>query len=77
MIVTLFTWGVMYMGIVPAPTGITVPWTVPVFFNGIMATNSVRGGILQLVNMLIVFMIWLPFLKALDNMNLSKEGQQS
>src|SRR5574344_212533 len=46
-IVTAFNYFVMAIGIVPAPTGVSVPWTVPIFFSGIIATNSLAGGLLQ------------------------------
>lgn len=75
MVVTLVTYLAMSAGIVPPPTGVTVPWTVPLFINGIMATNSVMGGIMQLVNLCIVFVIWFPFLKALDKLNMAKEKE--
>lgn len=65
-IVTTFNYLVMAAGIVPAPTGVSVPWTVPVFFSGMLATNSILGGLLQLIDMLIVGVIWYPFLRILD-----------
>ena len=65
-VVTAFNYIVMAVGIVPAPTGVAVPWTVPVFFSGMLATNSILGGILQLVDMVIVGFIWYPFLRMLD-----------
>ncbi|MFL0498390.1 PTS cellobiose transporter subunit IIC [Priestia megaterium] len=73
MIVTLVSYFAMSTGIVPPPTGVTVPWTVPIFINGIMATNSFAGGLLQLVNFFIVLAIWFPFLKVIDRVNLQKE----
>ncbi|WP_134684830.1 PTS cellobiose transporter subunit IIC [Brevibacillus migulae] len=73
MVVTLVTYYAMKMGLVPPPTGVTVPWTVPIFLNGMMATNSLAGGILQLVNFAIVLVIWFPFLKVIDRMNVKKE----
>lgn len=73
MIVTLVSYFAMSTGIVPPPTGVTVPWTVPIFINGIMATNSFTGGLLQLVNFFIVLAIWFPFLKVIDRVNLQKE----
>ncbi|OYD09182.1 PTS cellobiose transporter subunit IIC [Paludifilum halophilum] len=75
MIVTLVTYFAMSTGIVPPPTGVAVPWTVPVFINGILATNSLAGGVLQLVNMGIVLIIWMPFLQVMDRMNVKKERQ--
>nr|BAA75348.1 ydhO [Halalkalibacterium halodurans] len=76
MIVTLVTYFSMASGLVPPPTGVAVPWTVPFFINGIMATNSIAGGLLQLVNLMIVFMIWYPFLKSMDRFNLKKEQEE-
>lgn len=65
-VVTAFNYIVMAVGIVPAPTGVAVPWTVPVLFSGMLATNSILGGVLQLVDMVIVGFIWYPFLRMLD-----------
>ncbi|MCP8858234.1 PTS cellobiose transporter subunit IIC [Latilactobacillus fuchuensis] len=66
LIVTVLNYAVMAIGLVPAPTGVSVPWTVPIFFSGMLATNSVLGGILQLIDVVIVGLIWFPFLKMLD-----------
>lgn len=65
-IVTAFNYFVMAIGIVPAPTGMSVPWTVPIFFSGIIATNSLAGGLLQIVDFILVGFIWYPFLRMLD-----------
>lgn len=65
-VVTTFNYLVMAVGLVPAPTGVSVPWTVPIVASGILATNSWLGGLLQIVDFLIVAVIWFPFLKALD-----------
>lgn len=76
MVVTFVTYLAMSIGLVPPPTGVAVPWTVPIFINGIMATNSLAGGLLQLVNFAIVLIIWFPFLKFIDRMNLQKEQDE-
>ncbi|MDT2491795.1 PTS cellobiose transporter subunit IIC [Enterococcus avium] len=65
-VVTILNYLVMAAGIVPAPTGVSVPWTVPIIASGVLATNSWLGGLLQVIDFLIVGMIWLPFLRALD-----------
>ncbi|TFJ72282.1 PTS cellobiose transporter subunit IIC [Carnobacterium maltaromaticum] len=72
LIVTTFNYLVMAAGIVPAPTGVSVPWTVPIFINGILATNSILGGVLQLVDIVIVGVLWFPFLKLIDRSNLNQ-----
>ncbi|WP_027108121.1 PTS cellobiose transporter subunit IIC [Lacticigenium naphthae] len=68
--VTSFNYAMMSAGIFPIPTGVAVPWTMPLFFNGALATNSLMGGVLQLIDVVIVGIIWFPFLKALDKANL-------
>lgn len=31
-----------------------------------LATNSIMGGVIQLVELAVVFVCWLPFLKSMD-----------
>lgn len=73
LVVTTFKYFMMYSGIFPLTTGVIVPWTVPLFFSGMMATNSVMGGVLQLIDVVIVAAIWFPFLKVQDRLNLKEE----
>lgn len=72
-VVVIFTYIMMSIGLAPIPTGVTVPWTVPIFFSGSLATNSIMGGVLQIINFFIVFIIWLPFLKVLDRQAIQAE----
>ena len=71
LIVTTINYFSMASGLVPAPTGVTVPWTVPLFFSGMIATNSLMGGLLQLIDVAIVGVMWYPFLKVVDKANLA------
>ncbi|OLP64511.1 Oligo-beta-mannoside permease IIC component [Bacillus pumilus] len=73
MVITCISYFAMVAGIVPPPTGVNIPWTVPIFISGMMATNSLAGGLLQLFNLLIVFVIWFPFLTFIDRMNVKNE----
>ena len=67
-VVTLITYFSMQLGLVPKPSGVIVPWTTPIFISGYLATgNAWQGAVLQLVNLLVTFIIWLPFFKVLDN----------
>ncbi|MBC1717441.1 PTS cellobiose transporter subunit IIC [Listeria welshimeri] len=75
LIVTTLNYFVMSAGIVPAPTGVSVPWTVPIIINGILATNSWLGGALQVVDFFIVLIIWYPFLKLVDRANIARESE--
>lgn len=72
-IATSVAYFAMSSGLVPSTTGVAVPWTTPVFISGMLATNSLRGGLLQIVQMLIVGVVWFPFLKALDKRNVIEE----
>ena len=74
-VVVIFTYFAMATGIVAMTTGVAVPWTMPLFFSGLLATNSLMGGVLQIINFFIVFLIWLPFLKALDNNYIKEENK--
>lgn len=76
-VVVIFTYTMMAIGLAPIPTGVIVPWTVPIFFSGALATNSIMGGVLQIINFFIVFIIWLPFLKVLDKKAIELESQSS
>lgn len=75
MVVVVVTYFAMRVGLVPPPTGVTVPWTVPIFISGVLATNSLAGGLMQIVNFFIVLAIWMPFLLVLDRMNLQREAE--
>ena len=61
-------------GIVPKTNGATIVWSTPVFISGILATGSIRGGLLQIVNVIVGVCIWYPFLKLLDKQYLNDES---
>ncbi len=67
----------MKVGIVPRPTGVPVPWTMPAPFGGFMMTGSVMGGILQIVLLLISGVIWYPFIKVLDRQYVKEEQENA
>lgn len=58
----LDSWAAMRLGIVPIPAR-EVEWITPVLISGYMATGSVAGTLLQLVNIGISILIYWPFLK--------------
>lgn len=62
-------------GIVPKTNGATIVWSTPVFLSGILATGSIRGGLLQIVNVIVGVCIWYPFLKLLDKQYLNEEKE--
>lgn len=78
-VVTVITYFAMQLGIVPKPAGIIVPWTTPPLLSGFLATgNSWLGAALQLFNLMVVMLIWWPFLKLLDKnyYETEKTGEQ-
>ena len=70
MVTTAFNYIMISTGIFPMTTGAIIPWTIPFFINGSLATNSIMGGVLQLISMGIIGLIWYPFLKLVDKQNL-------
>lgn len=76
-VVTIITYLAMSIGFVPKPAGIIVPWTTPIFLSGFLATgNAWQGAVLQLVNLIVVMLIWWPFLKVLDKNYYEKEKKE-
>lgn len=71
---TLISFLSMASGLVPKPTGVTVPWTLPAPFGGWMMTGSWRGAALQIVVLIISGLIYYPFIKVLDNKYLEEES---
>lgn len=55
----------VYAGLVPV-TVHAVEWTTPIILGGYMATGSVAGAVLQVVNLVIGIFIYRPFVKLFD-----------
>lgn len=70
---TTISYVVIAMGLVPRPIGATVVWTTPIFLAGWLGTGSITGGILQIVDVIVMTLIWIPFLKIMDNQYLKDE----
>lgn len=49
------------------------PWPTPIGLGGMIATASWQGFVLAVVNAIIAFLIWFPFIKHYDNQILKKE----
>ncbi|MCR4925649.1 MAG: EAL domain-containing protein [Clostridiales bacterium] len=64
-VTTIVSYIAFACGVVPPITN-NIEWTTPVFLSGYIATGSVWGSILQLVNLGIGVLIYIPFIK-LDN----------
>ncbi|CEI80951.1 Oligo-beta-mannoside permease IIC component [Oceanobacillus oncorhynchi] len=77
-VVTIITYFAMSTGIVPKPAGIIVPWTTPPLLSGFLATgNAWQGAVLQAFNLVVVMIIWWPFLKIIDKSYYENEKKSS
>lgn len=72
----LVSYTAMNMGIVPFPTGVTIPWTTPAPIGGWLMCNSWRGGALQIVVLLLSGLIYYPFIRTLDKRYLMEEVEK-
>lgn len=64
----------MYLNIFPRMVGVSIPWTTPYLISGYLATGGRFGGVLlQIVNFVVAFVIWLPFIRSWDKKNVAME----
>lgn len=61
-VLTLVSFLATASGLVPVVSQ-SVDWTVPFLFSGYKATGSIAGSFLQLVNLLIGILIYIPFIR--------------
>ncbi|MCM0582048.1 PTS sugar transporter subunit IIC [Weissella diestrammenae] len=58
----------MSTGLVHATVGIVIPWVMPPVLSGFLATGShISGAVLQIVLIIIDVLLYLPFVKVMDN----------
>ena len=61
-ILSFVSWGAVCIGWVP-PVIHTVKWTTPIFLSGYLGTDSLAGVALQIVNLFLSTLIYLPFVR--------------
>ncbi len=66
----------MKLGWVPLCNGTVIPWTMPPLISGFLATNSIAGSILQLFNIIVDILIYLPFMSALNKRQIVEESRK-
>lgn len=76
LISALVSYFAIYTGLVPFFSGVVVPWTVPPIISGFLL-GGWRMALLQAVVLLISFLIYLPFIRKVDLMNLEMEKGES
>ena len=63
----------MYFGLVHKTVGILIPWATPPIISGYLSTGGhISGSVLQIINIIVSFLIYYPFVKRID-MRLKKE----
>lgn len=65
--------GATVAGLIPYTTGISLPWTTPIFFSGWLSTGSFFAGFFQLLLLVLGILIYYPFFKILDRQYLEQE----
>ncbi|MDR2869691.1 MAG: PTS sugar transporter subunit IIC [Deferribacteraceae bacterium] len=63
----------MSLGLVSKPLGIAFPWPTPPIFSGFLTVGDISGSIMQIVNLCIGAMIYLPFLRIIDKASRREE----
>lgn len=67
------SYAAMATHLVPLCTGVSIPWTTPMILSGIITTNSIMGGVLQIVIILVLTVLWYIFLKISYRIEEAKE----
>ena len=73
MVFATTTYFSMKLGIVAKPTGTVLNWTMPPIVSGYLATNSISGSILQIFNLILGTLIYLPFVASINRKQLLAE----
>lgn len=62
------------IGLVPRTIAM-VPWTFPPVIGGFVATASIQGALLAAVNLVVGFLIYLPFIRIIEKVQEKKEKE--
>ncbi len=73
LILVLLSYAAVASGLVPG-TRMTVEWTTPILLNGYMTTGSIKGTMLQLVNITIGIFAYAPFVLISNKMSAKRIG---
>ncbi|WP_433977511.1 PTS sugar transporter subunit IIC [Erwinia sp. E_sp_B01_9] len=75
-VLTTVQYGAMKLGAVAVTTGVFIPWTLPPVISGFIVTGHLSGSLMQIVNLLIGALLYLPFLRIVDKQYRAAETQQ-
>lgn len=60
------------LGLVPLITS-SVEWTTPIILGGYFATGSIAGSILQIVNLAVGVLVYIPFVRIMEKVHFNRE----
>lgn len=72
LILATISYSAMALGLVPYPNGTNIPWTTPPIFSGLLLSGW-RGALLQMLNIAISTLIYLPFFRIVDQQAYAQE----
>lgn len=73
-VVGLIMYFAVYFGLVPPFSGIVVPWTCPAIISGFLL-GGWRMALAQVFILIISIIIYFPFIRKVDNINLEREKE--
>ena len=65
----------MNIGLVSRPLGVAFPWPTPAIISGFITVGDITGSLMQLANLIIGAMIYLPFLRIIDKASKKEEDE--
>ena len=63
------------VGLIPYTTGVTLPWTTPIFISGYLSTGSIVASFFQLGLLALGCLVYYPFFRILDKNYLAEENK--
>lgn len=74
LVLTIIAYVATAIGLVPRTIAM-VPWTFPPIIGGFVATASIQGAILAAVNLVVGFLMYLPFIRIIEKVQEKKEKE--
>lgn len=74
LVLTIIAYLATAIGLVPKTIAM-VPWTFPPIIGGFVATASIQGALLAAVNLVVGFLMYLPFIKIIEKVQEKKEKE--
>ncbi len=72
LMMTAVSYVAVQLGLVPYTTH-AVEWTTPIFLSGYVSTGSVSGSLLQMFNLTVGTLIYVPFIRLSEKVNQSRK----